>query len=234
MGTGDLNAGGNLSMDYPALPAESRNTLSRFMLQKLEKALAWWATWLECRLHLTSDCTDLFSLFQVNVKVDYIKPPSDGFPERTCATVTISGINIAEALISKGFATALRHRQDDDQRSSCYDDLLAAETRAIKNGKGLHSKKESPIHRVADLSGVSQWNLELTFAFTNLNQSLVLFEFVCSRSILKRVWEEYKCVEWDWARCKKDFLKHQSSYLRITKCLCPCYFFSSSPVSAKF
>lgn len=94
-------------------------------------------------------------LFQVNVKVDYIKPPSDGFPERICATVTISGINIAEALISKGFATALRHRQDDDQRSSCYDDLLAAETRAIKNGKGLHSKKESPIHRVADLSGVS-------------------------------------------------------------------------------
>ena len=92
----------------------------------------------------------------MNIKVDYIKPPSDGFPERTCATVTISGINVAEALISKGFATALRHRQDDDQRSSCYDDLLAAETRAIKNGKGLHSKKESPIHRVADLSGVSQ------------------------------------------------------------------------------
>lgn len=26
--------------------------------------------------------------------------------------------------------------------------------RAIKNGKGLHSKKEVPIHRVADISGV--------------------------------------------------------------------------------
>lgn len=102
-------------------------------------------------------CSYLFTSLQVNVKVDYIKPPSDGFPERTCATVTISGINVAEALISKGFATALRHKQDDDQRSSCYDDLLAAETRAIKNGKGLHSKKEAPIHRVADLSGVSKW-----------------------------------------------------------------------------
>ena len=102
-------------------------------------------------------CSYLFPSLQVNVKVDYIKPPSDGFPERTCATVTISGINVAEALISKGFATALRHKQDDDQRSSCYDDLLAAETRAIKNGKGLHSKKEAPIHRVADLSGVSKW-----------------------------------------------------------------------------
>lgn len=98
--------------------------------------------------------------------------------------MTISGINIAEALISKGFATALRHRQDDDQRSSCYDDLLAAETRAIKNGKGLHSKKESPIHRVADLSGVSKEILKLTVAMTP-KQSPVLFELVCSRLLKK-------------------------------------------------
>ena len=178
-----------ITLRWTSIPSmESRNTPSNtpscFMLQKLGKTPAWSATWWECRLRFTSDCTDLFSLFQVNVKVDYIKPPSDGFPERTCATVTISGINIAEALISKGFATALRHRQDDDQRSSCYDDLLAAETRAIKNGKGLHSKKESPIHRVADLSGVSQWILELTFAFT-LNKSPILCEFVCSRFLKK-------------------------------------------------
>ena len=64
--------------------------------------------------------------------------------------------NIAEALISKGLGTCLRHRQDDDQRSSCYDDLLSAEARAIKNNKGVHSKKEAPIHRVADVSQVSQ------------------------------------------------------------------------------
>ena len=63
--------------------------------------------------------------------------------------------NIAEALISKGLATCLRHRQDDDQRSSCYDDLMAAEARALKNAKGVHSKKDAPIHRVADVSQVS-------------------------------------------------------------------------------
>ena len=73
-------------------------------------------------------------------------------PVHTLYTHTLS--NIAEALISKGFATCLRHRQDDDQRSSCYDDLLAAEARAIKNSKGVHSKKEPPIHRVADVSQV--------------------------------------------------------------------------------
>jgi len=90
---------------------------------------------------------------KVHVHVDYIKPASDGYPERLCATVTISDINIAEAIISKGLGTALRHRQDDDQRSSRYDELLAAENRAQKNGKGLHSTKDAPAHRIADLSG---------------------------------------------------------------------------------
>lgn len=92
---------------------------------------------------------------KVQVKIDYIKEANEGFPERTCCTVLSGGINIAEALVSKGFATVLRHRQDDDQRSSHYDELLAAETRAMKNNKGLHNKKEPPHHRVADLSGVS-------------------------------------------------------------------------------
>ena len=64
--------------------------------------------------------------------------------------------NVAEALVSKGLCTVLRYRQDDDQRSAHYDELLAAETRAIKNLKGLHSKKEQPLHRVADLSGVCE------------------------------------------------------------------------------
>ena len=63
--------------------------------------------------------------------------------------------NVGEALVGKGLATVIRYRQDDDQRSSKYDDLLAAEARASKNSKGLHSKKEVPLHRVADLSGVS-------------------------------------------------------------------------------
>ena len=70
-------------------------------------------------------------------------------------TLTHTHSNIAEALISKGLATCLRHRQDDDQRSSCYDDLMAAEARALKNAKGVHSKKDAPIHRVADVSQVS-------------------------------------------------------------------------------
>ena len=34
-----------------------------------------------------------------------------------------------------------------------YDDLLAAEEKALKTGKGLHDKKNVPVHRVSDMSG---------------------------------------------------------------------------------
>ena len=65
--------------------------------------------------------------------------------------------NVAEALVSKGLATVVRYRQGDDQRSSCYDDLLKAEDRAEKKAVGMHSKKDSPVIRVADISGVSHY-----------------------------------------------------------------------------
>ena len=73
---------------------------------------------------------------KVQVVVDYIQPASgDTLPERLCCTVTIGGANIAEALVSKGFCTVVRYRQDDDRRSSAYDTLMAAESRAEKKGE---------------------------------------------------------------------------------------------------
>ena len=50
----------------------------------------------------------------------------------------------------------VRYRPDDDQRSSAYDLLLTAEARAQKKGAGVHSKKEPPVIRVADVAGVSK------------------------------------------------------------------------------
>lgn len=60
--------------------------------------------------------------------------------------------NIAEALVGQGFATVIRYRQDDDQRSSRYDDLLAAESAAVSKLKGVHAKKDIPTHRIIDLT----------------------------------------------------------------------------------
>lgn len=91
----------------------------------------------------------------VKVTVDYIQPAKDNFPEKICCTVTIGGVNVAEAMVSKGLSFVIRYRQDDDQRSSHYDDLLAAETKATKSSRGVHAKKDIPTHRVTDISGVS-------------------------------------------------------------------------------
>nr|XP_021555114.1 staphylococcal nuclease domain-containing protein 1 isoform X3 [Neomonachus schauinslandi] len=134
------------------------------------------------------------------VTVDYIRPASPAtetvpaFSERTCATVTIGGINIAEALVSKGLATVIRYRQDDDQRSSHYDELLAAEARAIKNGKGLHSKKEVPIHRVADISGDTQKAKQFLPFLQRAGRSEAVVEYVFSGSRLKLYLPKETCL----------------------------------------
>lgn len=88
----------------------------------------------------------------VKCQLDYVSPARDNFPEKFCYTVTVSGTNVAEALVGKGLATVIRYRQDDDQRSSHYDELLAAEAQAIKQVKGVHAKKDVPSHRINDLT----------------------------------------------------------------------------------
>ncbi|KAH8119402.1 transcription factor [Phellopilus nigrolimitatus] len=82
----------------------------------------------------------------VKVHVDFIRPKEGDFDERECATVRYGGANanVAEQLIEKGYATTLRHKRDDEDRSSDYDKLMAAEQAAAAEGRGIHSGKEHP------------------------------------------------------------------------------------------
>jgi len=122
---------------------------------------------------------------RVDVTVDYVQPASANYPEKTCSTVLIGGVNVAEALVSKGFATVLRYRQDDDQRSSRYDELLAAEMKAAKTSKGVHDKKEAPTHRVADLSGDLAKSKQFLPFLQRAGRSEAVVEFVASGSRLR-------------------------------------------------
>ena len=56
----------------------------------------------------------------VRVVTDYIQAATNDYPEKISCTIYAANVNIGEALISKGLAKALRHRQDDEQRSSHY------------------------------------------------------------------------------------------------------------------
>ncbi|CAF1029256.1 unnamed protein product, partial [Adineta ricciae] len=90
----------------------------------------------------------------VRVVTDYVQAASNEFPEKICCTVYAGNVNLGEALISKGLAKTVRHRQDDEQRSSHYDDLLTAEQQAEKRAVGLFSNGNG-LQRIVDMTGDS-------------------------------------------------------------------------------
>jgi len=63
--------------------------------------------------------------------------------------------NVAEALVLKGLATVVRHGNNDDARSSCYDALKSAEEKASKSGKGVHTKDGKQL-RVTEVSDATR------------------------------------------------------------------------------
>ncbi|XP_056643670.1 staphylococcal nuclease domain-containing protein 1 [Diorhabda sublineata] len=120
---------------------------------------------------------------KVHVVIDYVQEAREGFPEKVCATVTIGGKNVAEALVSKGLATVVRYRQDDDQRSCRYDELLTAEAKASKSQVGLHGKKDAPPLRVIEIDA-ARAKLELA-ALQRAQRIDAIVEFVASGSRLR-------------------------------------------------
>ncbi|KAJ9587387.1 hypothetical protein L9F63_019088 [Diploptera punctata] len=131
---------------------------------------------------------------RVNVIVDYIQAAKDNFPEKVCCTVSIGGVNVAEAMVSKGFGTVIRYRQDDDQRSSHYDELLAAEMKAMKSGAGVHAKKNIPTHRVADVAGDLTKAKQFLPFLQRAARTEAVVEFVASGSRLRLYIAKETCL----------------------------------------
>jgi len=123
---------------------------------------------------------------KVQCNLDYISPPRENFPEKYCYTVSIGGQNVAEAMVAKGLATCVRYRQDDDQRSSAYDQLIAAEQQAIKGLKGLHAKKDNATLRVNDLTvDHSRIKVQYLPSWQRALRTEAIVEFVASGSRLR-------------------------------------------------
>ncbi|PSR83992.1 hypothetical protein BD289DRAFT_274561 [Coniella lustricola] len=88
----------------------------------------------------------------VKVAIDGSKPASDGFEARDVATVTQNGKNIGLALVQEGYASVIRHRKDDTDRSPNYDELLAAQETAKEEKKGIWSGKAPKLKALVDAS----------------------------------------------------------------------------------
>jgi len=135
----------------------------------------------------------------VHVIVDYIQPESMdnngySYPEKVCGSVTIGGINVAEALVSKGLASVVKYKAGDDQRSSHFDDLLSAEDKAKKSTKGMHSTKNIPTRRIADLSGDVNKSKQFLPFLQRAGRMQGVVEFIASGSRLRVYIPRETCV----------------------------------------
>lgn len=92
----------------------------------------------------------------VKVSIDGTKAASEGYEERQVATVTQGGKNVALQLVEAGWVSVIRHRRDDSDRSSHYDELLATEEVAQKEGKGMWSAKPPTAKQYVDYSESAQ------------------------------------------------------------------------------
>lgn len=88
----------------------------------------------------------------VKVTVDGKKPATEGFEEREVATVVQGNTNVGLALVEAGYASVIRHRADDADRSPHYDELLAAEATAQKEARGMWSPKPPKAQQIVDYS----------------------------------------------------------------------------------
>jgi staphylococcal nuclease domain-containing protein 1 len=88
----------------------------------------------------------------VKCKIDGKRSATEGYEEREMATVSQNGKNIGLLLVENGFASVIRHRHDDPDRSPIYDELLLAEQKAQEEQKGMWNPKPSAAKKYVDYS----------------------------------------------------------------------------------
>lgn len=131
---------------------------------------------------------------KVTCTVDYVQPKSDDYPEKICCTVMLSDTNVAEAIVTAGLAKVIRYKQDNDQRSSKYDDLLGAESRAEKKGAGIHTPKDIPTIKIADINGDPAKAKQFLPLLQRAGKIDALVEFVSSGSRFKLYLPKETCL----------------------------------------
>ena len=85
-------------------------------------------------------------------------------------------------LLISGLATVVKYKAGDDQRSSHFDDLLSAEDKAKKSAKGMHSTKNIPTRRIADLAGDVNKSKQFLPFLQRAGRMQAVVEFIASGS----------------------------------------------------
>ncbi|CAI4231372.1 unnamed protein product [Auanema sp. JU1783] len=134
---------------------------------------------------------------KANITVDYIQPKSEQYPEKICCTIRVGDANIAEGLISRGLSKVVRHRADDENRSSEYDALLAAEANAEKSKKGLFADKsvdKKDTLRIQELQGDLARSKQFLPYLQRSARSEGVVEFISSGSRMRVYIPKETCI----------------------------------------
>lgn len=124
---------------------------------------------------------------KVLVKVEYIQPKSDSYPEKICCTVRLADNpkwKAAEALVTKGYASVVKYFSDDSHRASNFDELLKAEQIAIKPKDSKEKQKLFAPLKVVDLCNDLTRAKQL-YPFLSRTRKEAVVEFVFSASRFK-------------------------------------------------
>ncbi|CCX05601.1 hypothetical protein FPQ18DRAFT_144912 [Pyronema domesticum] len=92
----------------------------------------------------------------VRIHIDGKRPAQEGYEEREMATVTFGDKNVALGLVEAGYASVIRHRATDEDRSPIWDDLAAAEDVARSAQKGMYSPKAPQTAKMIEASETIQ------------------------------------------------------------------------------
>jgi len=108
------------------------------------------------------------------------------YEAKEMATVKLAnGHNLAEGLVERGYATVIRHRQGDEDKSSEIDKLMEVEAKALAEKKGLHSGKDYPLARIGDASESSSKANSFLPSFKRAGKIPVVVDYVPAGSRFK-------------------------------------------------
>uniref|UniRef100_A0AC35TVF8 Staphylococcal nuclease domain-containing protein n=1 Tax=Rhabditophanes sp. KR3021 TaxID=114890 RepID=A0AC35TVF8_9BILA len=119
---------------------------------------------------------------RVTVIVDYIQPQSEQYPEKIGATILFNNENIGESLVKKGLAKVVRHKRDDENKSSQYDLLMMAEKEAELAKINIWCEKRVEKSRVSEIQNDLSRAKHFLATFTRASKLTGVVEFVSSGS----------------------------------------------------
>ncbi|EEB08548.1 RNA-binding protein Snd1 [Schizosaccharomyces japonicus yFS275] len=131
---------------------------------------------------------------QVTVSTDFVRPGQNGLPPVDACTVTLpDGTNAAMLVVENGYASVVRHRREDLDRSPLYDHLLETEARAQQAKKGMWSGKKSALKEPVNASESVVRSRQYLPSLQKSKRLSAVIEFVVSGSRFRCYSQKENC-----------------------------------------